>query len=131
MMFYNKYITILDKPVVRIRRGRKKIINQDEVEVKKQTDHSDTVNRIDEDDIYEKVDANKDLDLIETRVEKKEFFERANCRFGKPDPLAAATHFRTHKEARILTRGDRDIIMKRTTQEVIIVYYVYIHIYSF
>jgi hypothetical protein len=53
------------------------------------------------------------LDLIQTNLEKREFFERARCRFGKPDPLAAETHFRTHKQARILTRGDRDIIMKR------------------
>jgi hypothetical protein len=38
---------------------------------------------------------------------------------AKPDPLAARTHFRTYKEARMLTRGDRDIIIKRTTEEVI------------
>jgi hypothetical protein len=121
---------ILDKAVVRIRRGRKKMINEDKNEVKQQTRQCDSVNRVDEDEIYEKIDADKNLDLIETREEKRDFFERANCRFNKPDPLATETYFRTHKEARILTRGDRDIIMKRTTEEVIIVYYVCLRVYS-
>ncbi|CAF5188962.1 unnamed protein product, partial [Rotaria magnacalcarata] len=39
------------------------------------------------------------------------------CRFGSPFELANETHFRTYKEARIMTRGDRDIIMKRLTEE--------------
>jgi hypothetical protein len=40
-----------------------------------------------------------------------------NCRFGSPYNLANETHFRTHKEARILVRGDRDIVIKRLTEE--------------
>ncbi|CAF4534288.1 unnamed protein product [Rotaria socialis] len=39
------------------------------------------------------------------------------CRFGSPFELANETHFRTYKEARIMTRGDRDIIIKRSTEE--------------
>lgn len=49
--------------------------------------------------------------------EKKDFFERLGCRFGLPFNTTE-THFRTYKEARILTRGDRDIIIKRLTEEV-------------
>jgi len=41
-----------------------------------------------------------------------------NCRFGSPFDLADGTHFRSYKEARILTRGDRDIVIKRLTEEV-------------
>jgi hypothetical protein len=41
------------------------------------------INGTDEDEIYEKVDVDEDPDLIETRMEKREFFERARCRFGK------------------------------------------------
>ena len=38
------------------------------------------------------------------------------------------THFRTYKEARIMTRGDRDIIIKRLTEEVHIIFIsVYFH----
>ena len=51
---------------------------------------------------------------------KKEFFERLKCRFGSPFDLADETHFRSYKEARILTRGDRDIVIKRLTEEVFI-----------
>jgi hypothetical protein len=40
------------------------------------------------------------------------------CRFGSPFELASETHFRTYKEARIMTRGDRDIIIKRSTEQV-------------
>lgn len=111
---------ILDKSVVKIRRG-KKVLSPNE---NNQLEHNSCVvnngNQTNEDEIYEKVDPDNDVDLIVTKIEKREFFERVRCRFGKPDPLAAKTHFRTHKEAIILTRGDRDIIIKRTTEEVLI-----------
>ncbi|CAF4002935.1 unnamed protein product, partial [Adineta steineri] len=96
---------------------KKELKNEQKNPIDVKTDQTSSINRSQEDDSYEKVDANIDPDLIDTRVEKREFFERAKCRFGKPEPLAAKTHFRTHKEARILTRGDRDIIIKRTTEE--------------
>jgi len=114
-----EFLPILDKPFVKIRRSKKEPTyeHKDQEEVTTHNTHS--INQTNNDDIYEKVDPDKDLDLIQTNIEKREFFERIQCRFGKPDPLAANTHFHTHKEARILTRGDRDIIMKRTTQEVL------------
>ncbi|CAF4543497.1 unnamed protein product, partial [Rotaria sp. Silwood2] len=105
------------KPIVRIRRGKKELIPEQKREIQDNTDYISGINRNNEDEIYEKIDPDDDPDLIQTKVERREFFERARCPFGKPDPLAAKTHFRTHKEARILTRGDRDIIMKRTTEE--------------
>jgi len=71
-----------------------------------------------ENEIYEQVDPNKDPDLLQLLKDKKEFFERLGCRFRRPFQLAKTTHFRSYKEARILTRGDRDIIMKRLTEEV-------------
>ncbi|CAF4396546.1 unnamed protein product, partial [Adineta steineri] len=105
------------KPLVQIRRGKKELKNQQKNPIDVKTDQTSSINRSQEDDIYEKVDANIDPDLIDRRVERREFFERAKCRFGKPEPFAAKSHFRTHKEARILTRGDRDIIIKRATEE--------------
>ncbi|CAF3454536.1 unnamed protein product [Rotaria sp. Silwood1] len=105
------------KPIIRIRRGKKKLTHEQKHEIQDNTDYISSINRNNEDEIYEKIDPDDDPDLIQTKVERREFFERARCRFGKPDPLATNTHFRTHKEARILTRGDRDIIMKRTTEE--------------
>ena len=71
-----------------------------------------------ENEIYEQVDSNNDPDLSKLTKQKKEFFERLICRFGIPFELARETHFRTYKEARILTRGDRDIIIRRLTEEV-------------
>jgi hypothetical protein len=115
-----QFVRILDKPFVKIRRGKKESTCEHEDQQEVTTNNTHSINEINNDDIYEKIDPDKDLDLIETNIEKREFFERIQCRFGKPDPLAANTHFRTHKEAKILTRGDRDIIIKRTTQEVII-----------
>ncbi|CAF4026002.1 unnamed protein product [Rotaria sordida] len=106
-----------DEPIVRIRRGKKELAPEQKGQTEENSDHMCSINRDNEDEIYEKVDPDNDLDLIQTKVERRDFFERARCRFGKPDPLAGNTHFRTHKEARILTRGDRDIIMKRTTEE--------------
>ena len=79
-------------------------------------------NYLHENEIYEQIDPNKDPDLLQLLKEKKEFFERLGCRFGSPFDLANETHFRTYKEARIMTRGDRDIIMKRLTEEVNIVH---------
>ncbi|CAM4979218.1 unnamed protein product [Rotaria socialis] len=106
-----------NKAAFRIRRGKSSLTSEEKLEVQ-QTPHStNNMNRINEDEIYEKVDADHNPDVIQTKVEKREFFERARCRFGKPEPLAAETHFRMHNEAKILTRGDRHIIMKRTTQE--------------
>ncbi|CAF4671623.1 unnamed protein product, partial [Rotaria sp. Silwood2] len=109
--------TFTCKPIVRIRRGKKELTPKQKREMQDNTDIISSINRNNEDEIYEKIDPDDDPDLIQTKLERREFFERARCRFGKPDPLAAKAHFRTHKEARILTRGDRDIIMKRTTEE--------------
>ena len=120
MFFFRKYFINLGKPIVRIRRGRKDLKLHDEEEINDLKEEKNCINESSEDEVYEKIDADNHLNLIETRVDKKEFFERARCRFGKPDPLCANTHFRTHKEARILTRGDRDIIIKRISEEVII-----------
>ena len=75
-------------------------------------------NYLHENEIYEQVDPNKDPDLLQLLKDRKEFFERLGCRFGNPFELALASHFRTYKEARILTIGDIDIIIKRLTQEV-------------
>ncbi|CAF3453929.1 unnamed protein product [Rotaria socialis] len=106
-----------NKPIVRIRRGKKQLIPEVKDQDGDNLHDTNPVNRNNEDEIYEKVDAENDFDLIQTNIERREFFERARCRFGKPDLLAEKTHFRTYNQARILTRGDRDIIMKRTTQE--------------
>ncbi|CAF4302560.1 unnamed protein product [Rotaria sp. Silwood2] len=106
-----------NKPFVRIRRGNKNLISKDKDQQKDKTVDAECINKKNEDEIYEKVDPDNDPDLIGIEIERREFFERASCRFGKPDPLASKTHFRTHNEARILVRGDRDIIMKRLTQE--------------
>lgn len=110
---------VLGKPIVKIRRGKKELLNKENIQLEDNSSSVNNVNQINEDEIYEKVDPDDDVDLIVAKVEKREFFERTRCRFGKPDPLASKTHFRTHNEARILTRGDRDIIMKRTTEEVL------------
>jgi len=118
---------MLETPIVRIRRGKKEARNEQKNEIEDTTDELHNMNRLHEDEIYEKIDPNIDPDIIDTRVERREFFERANCRFSKPEPLASKTHWRTHKEARILTRGDRDIIMKRTTEEVITSYITYLY----
>ncbi|CAF1110690.1 unnamed protein product, partial [Rotaria magnacalcarata] len=74
-------------------------------------------NYLQENEIYEQIDPNNDPDLLQLAKEKKEFFERLKCRFGSPFELAKETHFRTYKEARILTRGDRDIVIKRLTED--------------
>ncbi|CAF4411754.1 unnamed protein product, partial [Adineta steineri] len=115
--FFYKFLFVIDKSIVRIQRGKKELKNQQKNPIDVKTDQTSSINRSQEDDIYEKVDANIDPDLIDTRVERREFFERAKRRFGKPEPLAAKSHFRTHKESRILSRGDRDIIIRRTTEE--------------
>jgi hypothetical protein len=75
-------------------------------------------NYLHENEIYEQVDPKKDPDLLQLTKDRKEFFEKLGCRFGSPFELANGTHFRTYKEARILTRGDRDIVIKRLTEEV-------------
>ncbi|CAF4997261.1 unnamed protein product, partial [Rotaria sp. Silwood1] len=106
-----------NKPIIRRRRERKQLTSELNDKTQDNLHHMYSINRSNEEEIYEKVDPENDPDLLRMKVERREFFERARCRFGKPDPLAANTHFRTHNESRILTRGDRDIIMKRTTEE--------------
>ncbi|CAF4806823.1 unnamed protein product [Rotaria socialis] len=98
-------------------KGKKQLIPEVKDQDGDNLHDTNPVNRNNEDEIYEKVDAENDFDLIQTNIERRAVFERARCRFGKPDLLAEKTHFRTYNQARILTRGDRDIIMKRTTQE--------------
>jgi hypothetical protein len=113
-------LLILGIVKVRIRRGRK---FQDEKTSKRhETNHQKDINKnyLHENEIYEQVDPHKDPDLLQLLKDKKEFFERLGCRFGSPFQLATQSHFRTYKEARILTRGDRDIIIKRLTEEVFI-----------
>jgi hypothetical protein len=103
---------------VRIRRGRK---FKDEKNLKNvETKDSKDVNKnyLHENEIYEQVDPENDPDLLQLAREKKDFFERLKCRFGCPFNLAKETHFRTYKEARVMTRGDRDIVIKRLTEDV-------------
>ncbi|CAM2727444.1 unnamed protein product [Rotaria socialis] len=102
---------------IRIRRGRK---FKDETESEHNNqNHMKDINKnyLHQNEIYEQVDPKNDPDLLQLAKEKKEFFERLMCRFGSPFELANETHFRTYNEARIMTRGDRDIIMKRLTEE--------------
>lgn len=125
-------IIIIGTIKVRIRRGRK---FKDEEKIKniKENQIKDiNKNYLCENEIYEQVDPKKDPDLLQLTKDKKEFFERLDCRFGSPFELADETHFRTYKEARILTRGDRDIIIKRLTEEVSVIHTtVYFTIYIF
>lgn len=102
-----------------IRRGRK---CKEGLSKSAEKNHEKDVNKnyLHENEIYEKVDPEKDPDLQQLWKEKKDFFERLKCRFGIPFNLANETHFRSYKEARIMTRGDRDIIMKRLTDEVML-----------
>jgi len=105
---------------VRIRRGRK---FEDQKTCKRtKANHVKDMNKnyLHENEIYEQVDPHKDPDLLQLLKDKKDFFERLGCRFASPFQLASESHFRTYKEARILTRGDRDIIIKRLTEEVFI-----------
>ncbi|CAF1310613.1 unnamed protein product [Rotaria sordida] len=124
--FIDKFLTtcLPDKQVdpegsskVRIRRGRK--FNDEEIgkNIKESQIKDINKNYLHENEIYEQVDPNDDPDLLQLAKEKKEFFERLGCRFGSPFELANETHFRTYKEARILTRDDRDIIVKRLSEE--------------
>jgi SNF2 family DNA or RNA helicase len=103
---------------VRIHRGRK--FKDEEASKTTKANHTKDINKnyLHENEIYEKVDPNNDPDLLQLLKEKKHFFERLDCRFGSPHDLAHETHFRSYKEARILTKGDRDIIIKRLTEEV-------------
>lgn len=118
---------------MRIRRGRKFKDEEASKSIKEKQEKEINKNYLYENEIYEQVDVNNDPDLEQFTKDKKEFFERLNCRFGKPDPLCTNTHFRTYKEARILTRGDRDIIIKRLTEEVSLSnrfnYFIYLQIY--
>ncbi|CAF1414959.1 unnamed protein product [Adineta steineri] len=102
---------------VRIRRGLK--FKDEETSKINKGNHLKDFNKnyLNENEIYEQVDPEKDPDLLQLLKDKKEFFERLNCRFGSPFSLANNSHFRSYKEARILTRGDRDIIIKRLTEE--------------
>jgi len=105
---------------VRIRRGRK-FKDEKTMKINKEKNIKDiNKNYLHENEIYEQVDPKQDPDLLQLAKEKKEFFERLDCRFGSPYDLANESHFRTYKEARILTRGDRDIIIRRLTEEVFI-----------
>ena len=114
------YITIFiaGNVSVRIRRGRK--FKDEDASKAAKGNHIKDINKnyLNENEIYEKVDPNNDPDLTQLLKEKKDFFERLGCRFGSPFDLADGSHFRSYKEARILTRGDRDIIIKRLTEEV-------------
>ncbi|CAF1425719.1 unnamed protein product [Adineta steineri] len=102
---------------VRIRRGRK--FKDEETSKIIKANHLKDVNKnyLNANEIYEQVDPEKDPDLLQLLKDRKEFFERLGCRFGSPFDLANESHFRTYKEARMLTRGDRDIIIKRLTEE--------------
>ncbi|CAF0943989.1 unnamed protein product [Rotaria sp. Silwood1] len=102
---------------VRIRRGRKFKDEEIQKNIKESQITDINKNYLHQNEIYEQVDPNNDPDLLQLAKEKEEFFERLGCRFGSPFELANETHFRTYKEARILTRGDRDIIIKRLTEE--------------
>ncbi|CAF2917755.1 unnamed protein product [Rotaria sp. Silwood2] len=102
---------------VRVRRGRKFKDEEIQKNIKESQIKDINKNYLHQNEIYEQVDPNNDPDLLQLAKEKKEFFERLGCRFGSPFELANETHFRTYEEARILTRGDRDIIIKRLTEE--------------
>jgi len=52
----------------------------------------------------------------ETRREYAILTDRASCRFGYPHPLAESTHLRKGDESKITVKGDRQIILKRTSQ---------------
>ena len=103
---------------VRIRRGAKFKDEQKLTNAETRSSKDMNKNYLHENEIYERVDPEKDAYLIQFAQENKEFFERMKCRFGCPFNLANETHFRTYKEARILTRGDQDIFMKRLSEEV-------------
>ena len=109
---------ILGSVKVRIRRGRKFKDEGSREKTKEKQTKDINKNYLNENEIYEQVDPKKDPDLLQLIKDKKEFFEKLGCRFGSPFELAIATHFRTYMEARILTRGDRDIVIKRLTEEV-------------
>ncbi|CAF1648403.1 unnamed protein product [Rotaria magnacalcarata] len=102
---------------IRIRRGRKFKDEKTLDNIQAAQIKDINKNYLHENEIYEKVDPNNDPDILQSTKNKKEFFERLNCRFGSPFELANETHFRTYKEASILTRGDRDIIIKRLSEE--------------
>ena len=107
---------------MRIRRGRK--FKDEERGKSNEQNRSKDVNKnyLYENEIYEQVDPTTDPDILQLTKDRKEFFERLMCRFGIPFQLAEQTHFRTYKEARILTRGDRDIVIKRLTEEVSLIH---------
>ncbi|CAF1406789.1 unnamed protein product, partial [Adineta steineri] len=102
---------------VRIRRGRK--FKDEETSKIIKANHLKDINKnyLHENEVYEQIDPEKDPDLLQQLKDKKEFFERLKYRFGSPFSLANESHFRSYREARILTRGDRDIIIKRLTEE--------------
>lgn len=109
---------MIGKTKVRVRRGRKFKDEEKRKHIEQNRVKDVNKNYLCENEIYEQVDPENDPDLIQITQKRKEFFERLGCRFGIPFELAEETHFRTYKEARILTRGDRDIIIKRLTEEV-------------
>jgi hypothetical protein len=111
-------MSIIGTTKVRIRRGRKFKDEESSKNIKQSQINDTNKNYLHENEIYEQVDPQKDPDVLQITKDKKEFFEKLMCRFGIPFELANETHFRTYKEARILTRGDRDIVIKRVTEEV-------------
>lgn len=113
------YLIVIGSSKVRIRKGRKFKDEEQPKNTETRSSKDFNQNYLHENEIYERVDVDKDVDLLKFAQDKKEFYERMKCRFGCPFNLSNKTHFRTYKEARILTRGDRDIIMKRLSQEVI------------
>ncbi|CAF3460120.1 unnamed protein product, partial [Rotaria socialis] len=84
---------------IRIRRGRKFKDEQSSTLANEIQNKDINKNYLHENEIYEQVDPNNDPDITH------------------PFELATETHFRTYREARILTRADRDIIIKRLTEE--------------
>jgi hypothetical protein len=112
-------------------RANKKNVRTKRSLEKRATDREAEVNE-DGDDLGEDVEgedtavAASSLDpsvssVFNSEAERKRFFaqqkERSMCRFGYPHPISLSTHLRTTRECQFLVRGDRDVIMKRETEE--------------
>ena len=55
--------------------------------------------------------------LADAQAENRKQAERARCRFGYPHMQSERTRFRTAPEMRSMVRGDRELIIKRLTEE--------------
>ncbi|CAF1527830.1 unnamed protein product [Didymodactylos carnosus] len=73
-------------------------------------------NNINRTDSYEEfiIEENEEE---QSKRKRRMNFERAGCGFGYIQPLCASTHMRTSNEKRIVLQGDRDIIIKRLTDD--------------